>query len=130
MNILHRTDFTPDGIFGTFTFDGDDAPFGVTLEHAYQLDDAWVPKVPPGTYKCVLGQHYLHSGPVTTFEIMGVAGHSGILCCHVGNYNKDSDGCVLIGDAREGNMITNSRDAFERYMARLVGVDEFMLEVI
>ena len=128
---LTRTSFEPDGIFGTFTLDGDAAASYVTLEHAYQQPDgSYAPKIPAGTWQCVLGQHYLHSGPVTTFEVMNVPGHSGLLCCHVGNLNKDSDGCVLIGMERAGNAITHSRDAFQEWFSRLGGVDEFTLEVI
>jgi len=132
MHTLKRTDFTPDGIFGTFTFEGETNPSFVTLEHAYvnETDGTYQPKLPAGQYKCVLGKHELHSGPVTTFEVMDVPGHSGILCCHVGNYNDDSEGCVLVGIERVGNMINNSKLAFHLFMDKIGEVTEYDLEVV
>lgn len=118
---LNRTDFKDTGIFGTL--EGEGLEFH-TLEHAYDCK----PKLPNGTYTCVRGQHMLHSGPVEAFEIQHVPGHTGILI-HVGNYNDDSDGCVLIGLTRYGDAITGSRVAFNQFMGKLTGVNEFKLTV-
>lgn len=137
MHILHNREFRADGIFGDFTFAGDDHPFMVTLQHAYQQDDTgkWMPKITPGTYTCVRGTHALHNGiPFETFEITGVAGHSGLLF-HPGNFNADSEGCVLCGQTQitQSNgedMITGSVVEFHAFMARLQGVDSFVLQVV
>ena len=133
MNLtLTRDDFRPDGIFGSLIFDGDPGRFCVTLEHSYDGQ----PKVRPGTYTCIRGTHSLHNGiPFKTFEITGVKGHGGILF-HAGNFNRDSEGCVLIGntiasDPNTGDeMITGSKAEFKQFMARLEGIDEFQLAVI
>ena len=95
---LRRDSSGPTGIVSTLL-----RPSGVvlcrTLSHAYQQDDgSWLPKVPPGRYLCVFGQHQLTHGPIQTFEITGVPGHSGILF-HPGNSNGDSEGCELPGQA-------------------------------
>lgn len=133
INSLIHTDFREDGVFGSFMFEGDAEPFMVTLEHAYvQPDGSYLPKLLPGTYRCVRGLHHLHSGPVETFEVLGVAGHSGILCCHVGCFNKDSNGCVLSG--REivkaaAWWINHSKDTYDAFMKRLVDVEDFDLVV-
>ncbi len=100
-----------------------------TLEHSYN----GVAKLPPGVYKCVRGIHKLHDNiPFETFEVMGVSGHTGILF-HTGNWNKDSDGCILLGDAvvasSKGIMITNSKVIFGDFMALQKGVNEFTLTV-
>ncbi len=106
------------------------------LEHAY-IDSSgnavvFRPKLIPGTYTCRRGTHQLHSGPIDTFEILGVPGHSGILF-HRGNFHEDSDGCVLLGlkaypdNPKPG--IVDSAVAFTKFMDGLVGVDEFTLEV-
>ena len=131
MNTLRHTDFRPDGIFGEFAFDGE-ARFCFTLEHSYDNQ----PKLQPGTYTCVRGTHKLHNGvPFETFEITGVAGHAGILF-HAGNFNRDSEGCVLVGhtiavDPNTGDeMVTGSKDEFAQFMARLEGVDSWQLEVV
>lgn len=131
MNKLRRTDWRDDGVFGEFTFEGDEAPCMVTLEHAYEKEA----KVSPGVYTCRRGMHQLGAGfPFETFEILGVKGHSGILF-HAGNYNKDSHGCVLCGQAIHVQpngewMITASRATFEKWREKLAGVDEFQLEVL
>lgn len=126
---LTRFSYTGDGIFSTLE-DENDNPIAKTLEHSYDN----VPKLTPGAYKCVRGIHKLHDmKPFETFEVLGVSGHTGILF-HVGNWNKDSDGCVLLGEAVEdspqGEMVTNSRLTFQKFMRKLEGVNEFELEVI
>lgn len=133
--ILTRQKKIADGIFSILTGYGDTA---FTLEHAYQNEAGdFYAKLPSGTYICVRGQHQLHSmdQPFTTFEVTTVLGHNGILF-HVGNYNRDSDGCILLGssvfhDVDNGrDMIINSRDTFEKFMAKLEAIDTFTLEVI
>jgi uncharacterized protein DUF5675 len=121
--ILNRTGFTVDGIFGTLSDDAGNR-VAYTLEHSYNC----VPKLPDGTYTCVKGHHMLHSGPIEAFEITGVPGHTGVLL-HYGNYNADSDGCVLLGDGSTATMITGSRDAFDKLMVTFTGVDSFTLTV-
>lgn len=133
---LIRKEFRADGIFGELRAD-DDTLVAVTLEHAYDSghgDGSFLPKVSPGEYTCVRGQHQLHgmAAPFTTFEITGVVGHSNILF-HMGNFNKDSEGCVLLGEeiAETGNseMITNSRATFAKFISGLDGIDSFTLTV-
>jgi hypothetical protein len=95
----------------------------------------WLPKIPNGTFTCVRGIHYLHSGPVDTFEILGVKGHSGLLICHIGNFPQaNSNGCVLSGRqistmANGDQFITASKETYKAYIARLAGVTEFDLVV-
>jgi hypothetical protein len=131
--ISHRTQYRPDGIFSEVT--DADGPVMVALEHAYQDDQGnYEPKIPPGVYDCVRGMHQLADmdAPFETFEITGVAGHTGLLF-HAGNFDKDSEGCMLCGEAiaddEDGEMVTNSRAAFEKFMALQDGVDSFQLEV-
>ena len=123
--LLKRIDFTPDGIFGELQDESGKALYS-TLEHSY----ACMVKVPVGTYTCQRGTHQLdHSPkPFETFEIIDVPGHSGILF-HVGNYNADSDGCVLLGLRREGSMLVGSRLAFDGFMGLQKGIDQFTLIV-
>lgn len=102
----------------------------VTLEHTYSVGSGFAPKLPPGTYICVRGIHSLLAHPqFETFEITGVPGHSGILF-HRGNDENDSEGCVLQGMARQGDLIIQSRDAFAKFMNAQEGVMEFQLLVM
>lgn len=122
---LVRENCKPTGIFGSLQDDSGNV-ICVTLEHSYDC----VPKVPNGTYKCIRSIHALHDGvKFETFEITGVAGHSGILF-HIGNYNGDSSGCVLLGKTVNGDAITNSKVTFNKFMTMLVEVDEFTLTVV
>lgn len=109
----------------------------VTLEHAYpDGSGGWEPKIPNGTFTCVRGKHRLDSMPVgeffETFMITGVPGHTNLLF-HWGNWEKDSDGCVLTGAALTespgGLMVTNSKATFKKIMGLLEGVDQFTLTV-
>ena len=132
--ILQRVACRADGILSQCT-DAAGTQVMVTLEHAFE-DDAggYQPKIPPGTYTCVRGPHRLNgmTQSFVTFEVTGVAGHSGLLF-HWGNWNEDSDGCILTGEAfansASGEMVTNSRETFARFMALQDGVDNFQLEV-
>lgn len=126
---LVRYAFKADGILG-FLYDAENEQIAATLEHSYDGK----PKLPVGTYQCVRGKHTLHSRPepFETFEIMGVPGHTGILF-HPGNWQGDSNGCVLIGRTASqsdlGSMVTNSRATFYRFMLDLDGIDSFTLTV-
>jgi hypothetical protein len=136
MNKLIRDFFRYDGVFGHFYFDGEEEPFMVTLEHAFPQDsETYFPIIPNGIFTCRRGIHSLHNGiPFETFEVTGIEGHSGLLF-HPGNYNKDSEGCILVGtvvttyDSKGDKMITGSRDKFQEFMKRLDGVNEFQLKV-
>lgn len=115
---LTRNKFCSDGVFGELhTMSGQF--IAVTLEHSY--DD--VPKLPPGSYVCERGQHKLHGMEKSfeAFEVKDVPGHSGILF-HVGNYNENSDGCILLGKGlgkklSGGMMIMDSQKTFDAFMA-------------
>jgi hypothetical protein len=132
--ILQRKSYEADGILSTCA-DTTGAQVMVTLEHAFEDDEGdYQPKIPPGTYVCIRGPHRLEgmTEDFITFEVTGVAGHTGLLF-HWGNWNKDSDGCILTGEAfaasASGEMVTNSRATFARFMALQDGVDNFQLDV-
>ena len=131
---LRRTSYAADGILSEVSRTDTSERLFRALEHAYQNDEAWEPKLPAGTYTCVCGTHALKNGvPFETFEVIGVPGHSGILF-HKGNWNRDSEGCILLGlefaESTIGEMVTGSGVAFERFMALQTGVDQFQLKVI
>lgn len=130
---LHTDEIRPDGVFSTLFRNGE--KFCLTLEHAFEDGDGNLyPKLKRGaTYKCVRGIHQLARGPkFPTFEITGVPGHSGILF-HVGNFNKDSDGCVLMGKRlhveNSEHWIDDSHVSFTAFLKALEEVDEFDLTV-
>lgn len=118
------------GIFGQL-LDENGNVIAVTLEHAYSDGDAFVPKVAVGTYTCT--RHAPNRLPYETFEIQNVPNFQGQtvtgILIHVGNYNKDSVGCVLVGEYFGVGCILESKVAFEKLMALQEGVESFTLVV-
>lgn len=135
--VLKRTKFEKDGIFSELLLN-DGSFFCYTLEHAYgnQDETVFVPKIYNGIFKCVRGIHQLEKSPrpFETFEITEVAGHTNILF-HTGNFNTDSEGCVLVGESILTNknglsMLADSRLTFDRFMRLQSQVNEFSLLVV
>jgi hypothetical protein len=130
---LTRNDSTANGIFGVLS-DEDGTELAVTLEHAYDSghgNGSFVPKVASGTYLCQ--RHAPNRLPYETFELQDVPNFedkpvTGILI-HKGNFDKDSDGCILLGTARNGDMITSSAPIFNKFMTSLTGIQEFQLVI-
>lgn len=135
---LVRKEFIKDGIFSQL-LDHNGALIAHTLEHAYEVENIpnmFQPKLQPGVYTCVRGMHKIHStpNPFETFEITNVPEHKGILF-HWGNYNHDSDGCVLLGENvsslyGHAQMVVNSKFSFHQLMELQKGVDKFTLTVV
>ena len=128
MYTLNRTSYSEDGVFGLLI--SDDGQTFYTLEHSYkQADGSYKPKVALGTYICQ--RHAPNRLPYETFEVTNVPDFmdnsvTGILL-HIGNYNKDSDGCILLGKGQTASMITHSKEAFEEFMSSLEGTNDFQL---
>lgn len=140
MNLtLTRELLREDGVFSSLA-DESGVKIAEVLEHAYETDEINVfsPKLLAGTYTCRRGLHRLHgmANSFETFEVEGVGGHSGILF-HCGNYNADSDGCLLVGATVQATkvgaqgplMITNSRITFAKFMTLQENIDSFLLVV-
>lgn len=127
--ILTRKACNPWGIISDLT-DYQNVFHLTCLEHAYlNSNGTYSPKVPDGIYPCVLGAHtLLKLGLIETYEIMNVPGHSGILF-HIGNFNDDSDGCLLLGESLGDNCILNSREAFNRFISFQNNCTRFMLTI-
>lgn len=131
MNLtLRRHQFLPDGVFGEILDDHGDHLF-VTLEHSYnQLENNWYAKIAPGKYTCKRRRSPRFGFDV--FQVMNVPGHS-MIEIHPGNWDRDSDGCILIGygisHSGQGIMVTDSRNAFKDFMNLQAGLNEFQLVV-
>lgn len=120
-----------DGVFGILQ-DINGYIVASTLEHAYHIaGESWEPKLPTGMYTCKRGMHRLESmtEDFVTFEVENVPGHTGILF-HVGNYNKDSSGCILVGSDIISSMLVCSKDAFKKFLELQENCDSFILTVV
>jgi hypothetical protein len=133
-----RTRIDQLGVFGELT-DADGNFLFHTLEHSYPIlsdpsGTSFTPKIPDGGYTCLPGTFTLaptkrnpDPKPFSTFQIMGVVGHTDLLF-HVGNYNADSSGCVLLGEDLAGSMLLNSSAAFDKFMGLQGGLDSFKIQ--
>lgn len=142
MNVkLLRTDYNEFGIFGELS-DESGNKFAVTLEHAYPETKAlpkefilYSPKIAAGTYICK--RHAPNRLPYETFELQNVPNfqdhHVDGVLIHIGNYNKDSIGCILLGKSKlkldRGMMITGSKETFQKFMDLQKDVSEFTLTI-
>lgn len=131
--VLSRDEFRSDGIFGEI-LDSSGNHICHSLEHAYPVGTDFVSIIPCGIYLCVRGVHKLEDGiAFETFQIIGVSGHSGLLF-HKGNFNRDSKGCVLVGESVApygvDQIIINSEKTFEKFMVLQAGLDCFNLKVL
>ena len=132
--ILTRNEFLESGIFGNLSdIDGNIVTY--SLEHSYDSglgNGSYAPKLPDGEYTCQRGEHRLAhmTQPFTTFEIQNVPRHTNILF-HVGNFNDDSEGCVLLGSSinESGHFLQDSRVAFDKFMALQNDIQTFKLTV-
>lgn len=120
---LKRNRFCEQGIFGELLLN--DNHFLFSGEHSYDNK----PKLPAGTYRCVLGEHQLKSGPILTYEVTSVPGHSGILVHPGNNPQIDSEGCICVSLEIEGNTLVHSMDGFQSFMGLLKDQDTFTLVV-
>ena len=107
--------------FGTF---GDIADANGNLVVHNTLEPTPV-DIPDGEHRC---DRYL--SPHFGYEVfvIEVEGHDKIEL-HIGNTLKDTHGCVLLGEYREGPAIGGSKAAFDAFMKLLNGVSEFTLVV-
>lgn len=130
--ILQRSKYEQDGICGLLaTRDG--ARVASTLEHAFEkYPGIFSPKIPAGDYTCRrrLSPHFGYD----VFEVLDVPNCT-FIEIHIGNYNKDSDGCILLGQSiattpNGDKMLTMSRVTFHDFMDLQDEVNEFQLTIV
>ena len=125
---LKRIAEIEDGVFGVM-LDGN-IPFAVTLERNWLDNKNNISCIPIGSYRCVRRLYHKHG--YWTFEVTGVHGRTSILI-HSGNTEDDSMGCILIGEnfdhLKSKVAILRSKEAFNEFMDRLRGQDEFTLTI-
>jgi hypothetical protein len=131
---LVNKQYRADGIFGLMSMD-DGTEFD-TLQHAYPDGSGYVPKLAQGTYTCVrrMSPHFGYE----VFMVESVPDFQGkpvsYIEIHRGNYNADSDGCILLGLSIRPidsitQMLASSAPAFNLFMGLQNGVNEFTLTV-
>lgn len=78
--------------------------------------------IPSGTYQISLNvvspkyskrQYYKLVCDGKVPRLLGVKGFNGVLI-HIGNTNKDTEGCILVGYNKKKGMVINSKSAWEK----------------
>ena len=118
---------------GVFSWKGE--PLCPTLELPWRDNQQQISCIPDGEYLCKRTEgRRLFSGAVipVTFEVTDVPGRSGILF-HSGNIDHHSRGCILVGSSFTimgmQPALSESRKAFERFIAVLGNLESFTLVV-
>ena len=107
----------------------------VTLELPWRDNEVNRSCIPSGEYTCIKTQNRITTGGMhipVTFEVIKVPGRGGVLF-HVGNTEKDTNGCILvgmrIGELHKKTAILSSRTAFSLFLQELKSVDKFKLTI-
>jgi len=116
---LYRTDIATFGVLCDGT-----QPICVTLELPWRNNKRNVSCIPASTYKCTLADT-VKRGKV--YRVNGVTGRTGILI-HVGNYPRDTQGCILPGVGLYSGGIGGSRNALDS-LIELCG-NTFTLKIV
>ena len=123
--VLERIAYMPQGTLGKLTI-GDEVFW--TAERPWRNNQKEVSCIPNGRYTC---KAYTSKRFGQTFEVTDVENRTYILF-HVGNFpEKDSHGCILLGERLMDNQpaVSSSKIAVERFRETLKDVESFNIEI-
>ncbi len=120
---LKRYAYAPGATLGRLRVDDETTLFSV--ERPWLGNKPFESCIPQGVYRC---KRYSSAKYPDTFEVCDVPGRSKILI-HVANWTEDVQGCIGLGlDPMPDRFgVSKSRDAMNRFRARLRDVEEFDL---
>jgi len=122
--LLIRDTFTDKSTLGKLYFNGEF--YGHTLELPWKDNEKRVSCIPKGVYE-VKKRHTEESKyKYEHLHILDVENRELILM-HVGNYPKNSKGCILLGNTRALNFVGESRKAFYKLMYDLGSFEKIEL---
>lgn len=121
--------YYPNLTLGIFTARDTEKIFNcATLEKPWLNNQHDISCIPEGDYICKYTQHPKHGW---VYQIMNVANDRTDVLLHVGNFVKDTLGCILIGSKVDvsGESIDGSKQAFDKFMEFMKGIEEFKLNI-
>ena len=122
--LLIRDTFTDKSTLGKLYFNGEF--YGHTLELPWKDNEKRASCIPKGVYE-VKKRHTEESKyKYEHLHILDVENRELILL-HIGNYPKNSKGCILLGNTRALNFVGESRKAFYKLMYDLGSFDKIEL---
>ena len=118
--LIIRDEFTDKSTIGKLFLNGE--MFCYTLELPYINNERRISCIPEGQYKVRLrtakessSRDYLH------LLVQEVKGRSYILV-HIGNFPKDTKGCILVGQSRKQDRVNNSTLAMDLLMKEILNL--------
>ncbi len=122
--LLIRDQFTDKSVLGKLYFNSEF--YGHTLELAWNDNKKRVSCIPKGVYEVKKRHTEKSKYKYEHLHILDVPNREMILM-HIGNYPKNSKGCILIGNTRALNFVGDSRKAFYKLMYDLGSFEEIEL---
>jgi hypothetical protein len=118
---LHRVDFQSHATIGTLTVDGaqfcntlEDVDRRLELDHSLKIPGETA--IPRGTYDVIV-DHSAHFGRDLP-HLLNVPGFEGVRI-HVGNSDKDTEGCILVGQNPTNDFVYSSHATFDALFAMI-----------
>tara|TARA_R100000654_G_scaffold17445_2_gene36488 strand:+ start:1717 stop:2151 length:435 start_codon:yes stop_codon:yes gene_type:complete len=125
--LIIRDQFTDKSTIGKLYVNGDF--YGHTLELSWQDNKKNVSCIPKGVYD--VSKRHPNKSASYKYEhllIENVPNRNYILF-HIGNYPKDTNGCILLGNTRALNFVGDSKSAFYNLMYDLQLYNELELVI-
>jgi len=122
--LLIRDNFTDKATIGKLYLNGEF--YGHTLELAWNDNKKNISCIPKGVYEVAKRHTEKRKYKYEHLHILDVP-NRGYILMHIGNYPKNSKGCILLGNTRALNFVGESRKAFYNLMYDLGSFDEIEL---
>tara|TARA_R100000742_G_C4279288_1_gene103447 strand:+ start:4274 stop:4771 length:498 start_codon:yes stop_codon:yes gene_type:complete len=122
--LIIRDQFTDKSVLGKLYFNSEF--YGHTLELAWNDNKKRVSCIPKGVYEVKKRHTEKSKYKYEHLHILDVPNREMILM-HIGNYPKNSKGCILLGNTRALNFVGDSRKAFYKLMYDLGSFEEIEL---
>lgn len=124
--LLIRDTFTEKSVIGKLYLNSEF--YGHTLELAWKDNQKRVSCIPKGVYEVKKRHTQKSKYKYEHLHILDVPDRELILM-HIGNYPKNSKGCILLGNTRALNFVGESRKAFYNLMYDLGSFEEIELVI-
>ena len=124
--LLIRDSFSDKAVIGKLYLNSEF--YGHTLELAWEDNQKRVSCIPKGVYEVKKRHTQKSKYKYEHLHILDVPDRELILM-HIGNYPKNSKGCILLGNTRALNFVGDSRKAFYKLMYDLGSFEEIELVI-
>ena len=124
--LLIRDTFTDKAVLGKLYLNSEF--YGHTLELAWKDNQKRISCIPKGVYEVAKRHTEKGKYKYEHLHILDVPDRELILM-HIGNYPKNSKGCILLGNTRALNFVGDSRKAFNNLMYDLGSFEEIELVI-